>query len=72
VPDEPAFGDRAINACPKFVAAAAGLEERRVDELDVDAAVLRRLDRAGISTSLRAATSGSAKGRSGTNFIAVG
>src|SRR5215468_5280113 len=37
VPDQPVFSNRTIKACPKLVAAAAGLEERRVDELDVDA-----------------------------------
>jgi hypothetical protein len=41
---------------------------RRVDALDVDAAVLHRFDAGAISTSLRAAASRSAKGRGLTNF----
>jgi hypothetical protein len=41
----------------------------RVDALDVDAAVLHRFDAGAISTSLRAAASGSAKGRGSTNFM---
>jgi hypothetical protein len=41
------FGDRAIETCPELVGAAAGFEERRIDQLDVDPAVLHWLDRAG-------------------------
>ena len=41
----------------------------RVDALDVDAAVLHRFDAGAISTSLRAAASGSAKGRGSTHFM---
>src|SRR5262249_37297459 len=46
VPDEPAFGDRAIEAGPVPVCTAASLQEWRIDQLDEDAAVLHRLDRA--------------------------
>jgi hypothetical protein len=45
------------------------VQKRPVDLLDVDPAVLYWLERVGGSTNLRAATSGSAKGRGATNFI---
>ena len=45
------------------------MQKRPVDLLDVDPAVLYWLERVGGSTNLRAATSGSAKGRGATNFI---
>ena len=47
MPDEPAFGDRTIEACSEVVTTAASFEERRVDQLNVDPAILHRLDRTG-------------------------
>jgi hypothetical protein len=64
VPDEPAFGEPAVEGCPVLADTAAGLQERRVDEL--------RLDCVCDSTNLRAATSGSAKGRGSTNLMLSG
>jgi hypothetical protein len=69
MPLEPTLGELAVDTCPVFVGIAAGLQERRIDQLDIDAAVLHRLNVLAISTSLRAATSGSAKARGSTNFM---
>jgi hypothetical protein len=44
MPLEPALGELAVDTCPVFVGIAAGLQERRIDQLDIDAAVLHRLN----------------------------
>jgi len=57
---------------PAFVFLRRGFvakQERPVDQLDVDPAVLHDLDAVGVSTILRAAFSGSEYGRSEANFI---
>ena len=46
MPCKPAFGDRTVDACPKLAGTAASPQERRIDELDVDPAILHRLNRA--------------------------
>jgi len=67
---QPAALDRELEAGAVFGQGALELgQERPVDLLDVDAAVLHWLEGVGSSSSLRAATSGSAYERSGTNFI---
>jgi hypothetical protein len=49
--------ERAVETGPILLGTAAGFEERRIDQLDEDAAVLQRLDRA------RDLARGEAKGR---------
>jgi hypothetical protein len=67
---EPALLDGVAHASPKLRWAALELgQERPVDRLDVDAAVLNWLDTVCDLDSLRAAASGSAKGRYSTNFM---
>jgi hypothetical protein len=44
MPPEPAKRDGPLDAGAEIVAGATGRQKRRVDVLDVDAAVLRRLD----------------------------
>ena len=41
---QPAFGDRADESGVELIRRAASIEERSVDQLDIDAAVLNRLD----------------------------
>jgi hypothetical protein len=66
---EPAVGDGEVEAGLVLGGAAAFPEEGRVDLLDVKAAVLNRLDRAGDLQEPWAAFSGSANGRSEAYFI---
>src|SRR5262249_52469261 len=47
VPRKPAFGERTVKTGPVLARTTTGLEERRVDQLNVDAAVLHRLDGTG-------------------------
>jgi len=44
VPPEPALRDGAFDSGPEVITAAASGQKRRVDALDVDAAILHRLD----------------------------
>ena len=71
MPDRPAFGDRAVEAGPVLVGTAAGLKERRVDQLDIDAAVLHRLDRARDLDKLPDGGGGIGAGAGSTNFISA-
>jgi len=61
MPPEPAERNGAPDASPEVVTAATCREERRVDLLDVDTTILHPTPLA-ISTSLRAAVSGSVEG----------
>jgi hypothetical protein len=45
MPDQPSVADRAFDADAVFVDAAAGAQERQVDQLDMDAHVLDRCGR---------------------------
>jgi hypothetical protein len=70
---EPAVGDGAIKAGLVFRGCAFELiEERRVDLLDIDPAVLHWLEGLASSTSLRTAVSGLMNGQSAANFTAPG
>ena len=67
---QPALGDRMVEPGLVLRGRALELEQKRpVDLLNIDPAVLDGLDALASSTSLRAAASGSAKGRRATNFI---
>jgi hypothetical protein len=69
VSDEPAFGDRTVEAGPELARTAAAFRNGALTS-----SVKMRPSCTGpivlaISTSLRAATSGSAKGRGSANFM---
>ena len=69
VQPKPAAFDRELETCAVFRRRAAQfVQERPVDQFDIDAAVTGSMELA-ISISLRAAASGSAKGRGSTYFI---
>jgi hypothetical protein len=53
MPPQPAQRDGAFNARAVFVGRAASLQEGRIDQLDMDAAVLHRLG-TGVDKSTRA------------------
>jgi len=65
---QPAQVDRAGEGGAVLLRRTARFEEGVVDPLDVDAAVLDRLDSVGDSISLRAAASGSARWLGSMNF----
>src|ERR1700739_438082 len=48
VPPQPAQRDRALQRRAVLIRRAASLEERAVDQLDIDAAVMDRLDPVGV------------------------
>jgi len=62
VPREPAFDDRTVEAGPVLARTATRLQERRVDQLVKMRPFCTGSIVLATSTSLRAATSGSAKG----------
>ncbi|MGY8664185.1 hypothetical protein Q3C01_17725 [Bradyrhizobium sp. UFLA05-109] len=67
---EPAALDRKLDAGADLRAAGLqGVEERRVDLLDTDAAVLDGFDASGKLDELPAAASGLANGRLAVSFI---
>ena len=67
---QPALGDRILEAGLVLSWRALQLKQKRpVDLLDVDPAILDGSNALAISSSLRAAVSGLANGRSAANFI---
>lgn len=68
VPPQPAESDGALDTGAELLATAASRQKWFIDAFDEDTAILRRLPFA-ISTILRAAASGSAKGCRSTNFM---
>jgi hypothetical protein len=71
VPPEPALRDGTRDACTEIVAAATSREKGRVDALDVDAAVLHRLDAVGDLDQPARGDAGVVEGAFSRNFISA-
>jgi hypothetical protein len=69
VPPQPAESDGALDTGAELLATAGSRQKWLIDAFDEDTAILHRFDAVAVSTILRAAASGSAKGCRSTNFM---